>query len=271
MLKRASATRPLLASAPTALRFGASSTSSSGALVGGAAKWKVLSSSASMQRRSIHKLPELSWLEQPSALNTCFSEETLTQHIKKHHLAHLQATNKLIEGTELEKLPLEDLIVKVSKDKKNAALLNHASEAWNHEFFFKCMSPNPSTPSPSLINSLELHFGGLEQFKTRFEQFATVHLGSGWTWLVDRDGHMEVINTSNTNTVIADPQYTPLLVLDLWEHSYFLDYRENRKEYVTHWWKVVNWKFVAEQLREAEGKNSWMQPGQGLTQYPASA
>jgi hypothetical protein len=101
MLKRASATRPLLASAPTALRFGASSTSSSGALVGGAAKWKVLSSSASMQRRSIHKLPELSWLEQPSALNTCFSEETLTQHIKKHHLAHLQATNKLIEGPDL--------------------------------------------------------------------------------------------------------------------------------------------------------------------------
>jgi Fe-Mn family superoxide dismutase len=226
-----------------------------------------------MQRRSIHKLPELNWLDQPAALNSCFSEEAFKQHLKKHHMVHLQATNKLVEGTDMETLSLEELIVKASKNKSKTALLNHAAEAWNHNFFWQCMSPTPSAPSPTLINSFELHFGGLEQFKEKFEQFATVHLGSGWTWLVDRDGHMEVINTSNSGTVITDPQYTPLLVLDLWEHAYFLDYRESRKEYLAQWWKVVNWKFVAGQLKEAESKNTWMQSStsaQALKPYPAS-
>jgi Fe-Mn family superoxide dismutase len=177
----------------------------------------------------------------------------------------------MIQGTDMQTLPLEELVFQLSKKKELASLYNHASEAWNHNFFWKCMCPRATAPSASTLGRLELHFGGLDRFKAKFEQIANVHTGSGWTWLVDHDGHLEVTNTSNCMSPIIDPKITPLLVLDLWEHAYFLDYPYNRKEYMENWWPVVNWAFVEEQACEADQKNSWMQVGQSLKEYPNPA
>jgi len=218
--------------------------------------------------RLFHQMPQLPHIDEPSSLSACFSPEAFSLHIKKHHLPHLQAVNKLIQGTGMEDLSLEELIHKTKKDKEKIHIYHHASEAWNHNFFLQCMSSRATEPDADLLSLFDLHFGGFEHFKKKFEAVAKVQLGSGWTWLVDREGHLELVNTSNTGCVIIDPQTAPLLVLDVWEHAYYLDFRDNRSEYVRHWWNVVNWNFVATKAREASAaRASSDEPLSGLKAY----
>jgi len=157
----------------------------------------------------------------------------------------------------LKDLELEDLVVASSKDKANASLYNAASGIWNHNFFWQCMKPGGVPPNPHLLDLLKLHFGGLERFQERFGQFARAHFGSGWVWLVDKDGHLEVTTTSNSNSPLTTPQLSPLLVLDVWEHAYYQDHGEDRDHYVRTWWRVVDWDFVWQNLQKAQGKRTW--------------
>ena len=186
-----------------------------------------------------HTLPPLPYAK--NALEPTISAETLEYHYGKHHQAYVTNLNNLIKGTEFENSPLEDIIVKSS-----GGIFNNAAQVWNHTFYWNCLTPNGSgAPSGELAAAIDKTFGSLEDFKKQFSQKAVTTFGSGWAWLVkNQDGSLSIESTSNADTPMTKGQKA-LLTCDVWEHAYYVDYRNARPKYVEEFWKLVNWDFVA--------------------------
>lgn len=187
-----------------------------------------------------HKLPELPYAK--DALEPHISAETLEFHHGKHHQTYVTNLNNLIPGTEFENMSLEEIV-------KNASggIFNNAAQVWNHTFYWNCLSPNGGgNPEGALADAINKAFGSFEDFKKQFSQTAITTFGSGWGWLVkNADGSVELMSTSNAGTPMTEGK-TALLTCDVWEHAYYVDYRNARPQYVENFWNIVNWDFVSQ-------------------------
>lgn len=186
-----------------------------------------------------HRLPELPYAK--DALAPYISAETLEYHYGKHHKTYVDNLNKLIPGTEFESLSLEIIIKKAS-----GGIFNNAAQIWNHAFYWNCLSPDEGggEPSEDLANSLTQNFGSFDEFKIKFTNTAITLFGSGWAWLAQNtDGSLVIEGASNAGNPLRDSK-TPILTCDVWEHAYYIDYRNARAKYVEAFWKLVNWKFA---------------------------
>ena len=185
-------------------------------------------------------LPELPYAK--DALAPSMSQETLEFHYGKHHQTYVTKLNGLVPGTEYEGKSLEE-IIKTS----SGGIFNNAAQIWNHTFFWNSLSPTGGgEPSGALAEAINAAFGSFEEFKTKFNDSAVNNFGSSWTWLVKKaDGSLAIMNTSNAGTPISEDGITPLLTVDLWEHAYYIDYRNARPSYLEGFWKLVNWEFAS--------------------------
>jgi Fe-Mn family superoxide dismutase len=192
-----------------------------------------------------HTLPELPYPK--DALEPHISAETLEYHYSKHHASYVEKLNKLIPGTEFETASLEEIILNGSD-----GIFNNAAQVWNHSFYWNCLSPEGGgEPEATLARAIDAAFGSFATFKERFSKAAGANFGSGWTWLVtNADAALEIINTSNAGNPMTDGMH-PLLTCDVWEHAYYIDYRNARPEYIEAFWKLVNWEFVAQSFANA--------------------
>src|SRR5690606_15952477 len=170
------------------------------------------------------------------ALAPTISKETLEYHYGKHHQTYVTNLNKQIEGTEFESSSLEDIIKKAS-----GGVFNNAAQVWNHTFYWNCMSPNGGgDPTGALLEGIKAKWGSVEDFKSAFNTSAAGNFGSGWTWLVKKaDGSLDIVNTSNAATPLTTSD-VPLLTCDVWEHAYYIDYRNARPKYLESFWNLVN-------------------------------
>jgi superoxide dismutase, Fe-Mn family len=192
--------------------------------------------------RTAIALPELPYAR--NALEPHMSRETLDYHYAKHHKGYVDKLNKLIAGTELEDASLEDLVTESS-----GTVFNNAAQVWNHNFFWKCLSPQRRQPGKDLTRALE-SLGGFESFQQQFDKAAAELFGSGWTWLVkDGGGSLKIVTTANANTPLRDG-HTALLTCDVWEHAYYIDHRNDRAAYLKQYWPLVNWDFVTANLSD---------------------
>lgn len=186
-------------------------------------------------------LPELPYARE--ALEPHMSRETLEYHYGKHHKAYVDNANKLIAGTEFDKMSLEEAVKKSS-----GKIFNNVAQIWNHTFFWHCLTPKQMPPGKKLSDTLTKTFGGLDDFKKQFTEAAIGTFGSGWAWLVkNADGQIAITSTSNAGNPMTGGQ-TPLLTCDVWEHAYYIDYRNARPSYLEHYWSLVNWQFVEKNL-----------------------
>lgn len=187
------------------------------------------------------ELPPLPY--EKNALEPHISAETLGYHHDKHHAAYVTNINKLIPGTEFESATLEDIIRKAPA----GGLFNNGAQIWNHTFYFDCLSPTSGgQPDGVLATAIGNTFGDFEQFKEKFSASAIGNFGCGWTWLARKpSGDLEIINTVGANNPLRDG-LTPILTIDIWEHAYYIDYRNARPKYVEAFWNIVNWEFVAQ-------------------------
>lgn len=188
-------------------------------------------------------LPDLPFPK--DSLKPYMSEETLEYHHGKHHQAYVNNLNNLIAGTEFENMSLEEIIIKSS-----GPIFNNASQTWNHTFFWNCLSPNGGgVPKGELLKEIEKNFGSFEEFKKQFSNAAVSLFGSGWVWLVNKaKGNLEIIQTSNAGNPLT-LGLKPLLIIDVWEHAYYIDYRNARPKFVEAFWEIVNWDFVLQNLQ----------------------
>jgi len=189
-----------------------------------------------------HKIFDLPY--KMDALEPVISRETLEYHYGKHHKAYVANLNKLIVGTEFENMPLEDIIMKSS-----GGVFNNSAQIYNHTFYWNCLAPNAGgEPSGKLAKEISQTFGSFASFKEKFSQTAVSIFGSGWAWLVkNKDGKLEIVSTINAGNPMTEGK-KPLLVCDVWEHAYYIDYRNARSSYVEKFWNLVNWDFVASNL-----------------------
>ena len=180
-----------------------------------------------------------------TALEPVISAETIDYHYGKHHKAYVDNLNKMIEGTEFAGMALEDII-----RKSQGAMFNNAAQAWNHTFYWNCLKPNGGgEPSGKLADAIKAGFGDFAKFKEQFGDTAVKTFGSGWAWIVQRpDGALAVVSTPNAATPLTGED-TPLLTCDVWEHAYYIDYRNARPKYVESFWSLVNWDFVASNMK----------------------
>lgn len=176
------------------------------------------------------------------ALAPYISEETIDYHYGKHHQAYVTNLNKLVEGTDNADSTLEEIV-----RNSEGGLFNNAAQVWNHTFYWNSLAPNAGgAPTGALGEAINNAFGSYDEFKEKFTASAAGNFGSGWTWLVKNSaGELEIINTSNAGTVITDESLTPLLTCDVWEHAYYVDYRNARPEYLKNFWEIINWEFAA--------------------------
>ena len=188
------------------------------------------------------ELPPLPY--EKNALAPHMSEETLEYHYGKHHKAYVDNLNNLIKGTEYENKSLEDIIKQSS-----GGVFNNAAQIWNHTFFWHCLSPNGGgMPSGKVAEAINKAFGSFDLFKEKFTKTALTTFGSGWAWLVkNKDGSLDIISTGNAGTPMTDGKVA-LLTCDVWEHAYYIDYRNARAKFLDAFWNVVNWEFVAKNL-----------------------
>jgi len=195
----------------------------------------------------IFKLPKLDY--SLKELAPMMSEETLDLHYGKHHNTYITNLNNYIRDTDLSKNTLEDIIKKTSKDSTKISVFNNASQHWNHILFWKCMKPNGGGKIPGKLEKRIIkNFGSVEQFKKDFQEAGITQFGSGWAWLSIKDDKLIITKTSNAVNPIID-NMKPILGCDLWEHSYYVDYRNRKPEYLNVFIdKLVNWDFVASQL-----------------------
>ncbi len=189
-----------------------------------------------------HTLPTLPYAK--DALQPHISAETLEYHYGKHHQTYVTNLNNLIKGTEFENASLEDIIAKSS-----GGLFNNAAQVWNHTFYWNCLTPNGSgAPTGALAEAINAKWGSFDKFKEEFTKSALGNFGSGWTWLVQKaDGSVDISNTSNAGCPLTGAD-KPLLTCDVWEHAYYVDYRNARAKYVESFWHLANWDFVAHNL-----------------------
>jgi Fe-Mn family superoxide dismutase len=188
------------------------------------------------------ELPALPWAR--DALAPHISAETIDYHYGKHHQTYVTNLNNMIKGTEFENLDLVAIIKKAQ-----GGMFNNAAQIWNHTFYWNSLSPKGGgEPSGKLADAIKKAFGGFAQFKEEFSKTAIGTFGSGWGWLVQRaDGSLGLVSTSNAATPITGSD-RPLLTCDVWEHAYYIDYRNARPKYVEAFWNLVNWEFAASQM-----------------------
>lgn len=183
------------------------------------------------------ELPALPYAK--DALQPHISAETLDYHYGKHHNAYVTKLNAAIEGTEMANMSLEE-IIKTS----SGGIFNNAAQVWNHTFYWNCLTPNKTQPGAKLSALLDQTFGSFDDFKQQFTDASATLFGSGWSWLVkDTDGSLKIVQTANAGCPLTDGQ-TPLLTCDVWEHAYYIDYRNARPDYLKNFWELVNWDFV---------------------------
>jgi Fe-Mn family superoxide dismutase len=188
-----------------------------------------------------HKLPELPWSN--DALAPHISAETIEYHYGKHHNAYVTKLNAGIEGTEYAEMSLEDIIMKAS-----GGLFNNAAQVWNHTFYWNCLAPNAGgAPSGAISDKINAKWGSFDKFKEEFTNSAATNFGSGWTWLVEKNGDVEIMNTDDADTPMKHGAKA-LMTIDVWEHAYYVDYRNARPNYITAFWNLVNWDFVNSNL-----------------------
>ncbi|TQV84485.1 superoxide dismutase [Aliikangiella coralliicola] len=184
------------------------------------------------------ELPALPYAK--DALAPTISEETIDFHYGKHHNTYVVNLNKLVADTEFASMSLEEVIVK-----SEGGVFNNAAQIWNHTFYWNCLTPNETAPSAELAEAINAAFGSIDEFKSKFITSATTNFGSGWTWLVkNAEGSLEIVNTSNAGCPLTE-NYTPLLTIDVWEHAYYIDYRNARPKYLESIWGIINWDFVS--------------------------
>jgi superoxide dismutase, Fe-Mn family len=189
------------------------------------------------------QLPELPYAK--NALEPHISAETLDYHYGKHHQTYVDKLNGLVEGTDLAGKSLEEII-----RSSDGGVFNNAAQVWNHTFYWHCLSPNGGgEPSGKLGELIERDFGSFADFKTKFTETAINTFGSGWAWLVQNpDGKLAITSTSNAQTPLTG-EATPLLTCDVWEHAYYIDYRNARPKYMDAFWSLVNWAYAESQLK----------------------
>ena len=192
-------------------------------------------------------LPPLPFAE--NALEPFISARTLSFHYGKHHKTYVDNLNKFTAGTDLAALPLEEVIKKTSGVLEKAAVFNNAAQVWNHSFFWKSLKPaGGGQPDAKLLARLEKDFGSFDAFKKTFVETGLAQFGSGWVWLVSENGALKVVKTSNADTPLVHDQ-KPVLTCDVWEHAYYLDYQNRRKDFVEAFVEhLANWDFAAAQL-----------------------
>lgn len=187
------------------------------------------------------ELPALPY--EKDALVPHISAETLEFHYGKHHQTYVTKLNGLIPGTEFENKSLEEIVKSSS-----GGVFNNAAQIWNHTFYWSCLSPSGGgEPTGALADAITAAFGSYEAFKEQFTASAINNFGSSWTWLVKKaDGSVAIVNTSNAATPLTDEGVTPLMTVDLWEHAYYIDYRNARPNYMSAFWALVNWDFASQ-------------------------
>ena len=186
------------------------------------------------------ELPALPYAR--DALAPHISAETIDYHYGKHHNAYVTNLNGMIEGTDHASKSLEEII-----RNSEGGVFNNAAQIWNHTFYWNSLSPNGGgAPTGALADAINATFGSVDELKSKMTASAAGNFGSGWTWLVKNGaGELEIVNTSNADTPITDSSITPLLTIDVWEHAYYVDYRNARPEYLKNFWEIANWEFAA--------------------------
>lgn len=191
------------------------------------------------------ELPKLPYKR--DALEPHISQKTIDFHYGQHHAAYVKNLNNLIEGSLYEKMSLDDIV-----RNSDGPIFNNAAQAWNHTFYWHCMSPEKNMiPQALLMKNIERDFGSFEDFKQLFIKQAATLFGSGWMWLVsDKNGKLSLIQTSNADTPLTNTELFPLLTCDVWEHAYYLDQQNLRLAYLNEFWQIINWRFVEKKLSE---------------------
>jgi len=193
------------------------------------------------------ELPSLPYAS--DALAPYMSSETLDFHHGKHHQTYVTNLNNLVKDSDMQDSSLEDIVIKSSKDASMAGIFNNAGQHWNHILFWQCMKPNGGGAMPSeLENRISSDFGSVDQFKEAFVQAGTTQFGSGWAWLAIDNGKLVVTKSANASNPLVEGM-KPILGCDVWEHSYYIDYRNKRPDYLKAFLdNMVNWEFVSSQL-----------------------
>jgi Fe-Mn family superoxide dismutase len=187
-----------------------------------------------------YELPALPFAK--DALAPHISAETLEYHYGKHHAAYVANLNKLVPGTDFEGKSLEEIV----KTAPAGGIFNNAAQVWNHTFYWNGLKPGGGgAPTGALADAINAAFGSFAEFKEKFSTAAATNFGSGWTWLVKGAKGLEILNTANAGSALTH-DVTPLLVIDVWEHAYYVDTRNARPAYIDNWWNVVNWEFAAQ-------------------------
>ena len=193
-------------------------------------------------------LPELPFAK--NALEPHMSSRTFDFHYGKHHAGYVKKLNAGIDGTKFADMSLVDIIRATAKDGENIGVFNNAAQTWNHTFFWNSMSPNGGgEPTGALADKIQASFGSLDNFKDKFADAAASQFGSGWAWLVENNGQLEIWTTSNAKTPITEDGVKPLITLDVWEHAYYLDYQNGRPDFIRAFLDhLINWEFAARNL-----------------------
>ncbi len=189
----------------------------------------------------------------PEALEPHIDAQTMQIHHGKHHQAYVDNLNKAIAGTEHENKSIEELVAKAGSI--SPAVRNNGGGHWNHSFFWELLSPNGGQPTGELAEAINSTFGSLDALKEKVNAAGATRFGSGWAWLIVKDGKLEVTSTPNQDNPlmeVAEVKGTPILGIDVWEHAYYLKYQNRRPEYLTHIWNVINWNKVAEHYSKAK-------------------
>lgn len=195
-------------------------------------------------------LPALAY--DKNALEPCISEKTLNFHYGKHHQGYVNKLNELVKGTEYAGFSLEEVILKTAGDAGKMAIFNNAAQAWNHAFYWECLSPRGGgKPAGELAKRIDSDFGSYENFKKEMAETGTAQFGSGWVWLVEQEGSLKIIKTPNAENPISQKKGKAILVLDVWEHAYYLDYQNRRNDHLASVLdKLISWEFAEKKLQK---------------------
>ena len=205
------------------------------------------------------RLPQLPYPYE--SLAPVVSADTLHAHHDKHHAKYVDVMNGLLEQRGDQPGPLED-VVRAAASGGERKLYNNAAQAWNHAFFWDCMTPSSAGPGDGVREAANKAFGGLDQLRTKFVSEGADHFASGWAWLVARNGGLEILSTHDAGSFDQFEGAVPLLVCDVWEHAYYLDHKQDRKGFLEKWFDgIANWDLAERQLQAAAGSGSaWRYP-----------